>query len=77
MTKWDSTFSLWGSVQLGAGSGDYEAGRREAPAGGLNIRREYTAPRVVAIDIMTSQGTYIIVPCGNWNKVFVQYKAVS
>ena len=68
---------LWGSVQLGAGSGDYEAGRREAPAGGLNIRREYTVPRAVAIDIMTSQGIYSIVVGGSWSKGFVQYKAVS
>jgi len=46
--------ALWGSVQLGAGSGDYEAGRRER-----------------------SQGIYSIVVGGSWNKVFVEYKAVS
>ena len=59
---------------MGAGSGDYEAGRREAPAGGLNIRREYTVPRAVAIDIMTSQGMYSIVVGGSWKRVLYSTK---
>ena len=32
--------------------------------------------KVVAIDIMTSQGMYSIVVGGSWNKVFVQYCVV-